>query len=99
MGGNTKAAVMRIGLMEMKRFAETFHADIKAQTFLESCGVGDLITTCYNGRNQRVAAEVVRTGKVGFGAGSARTGRGPGGMARGLTHGWACLHDFAPPVL
>ena len=56
---------MRIGLMEMKRFAETFHGGIKPQTFLESCGVGDLITTCYNGRNHRVAVEVVRTGKVG----------------------------------
>jgi glycerol-3-phosphate dehydrogenase (NAD+) len=64
MGGNTKAAVMRLGLVEMRRFAQTYHAGVQDATFLESCGVGDLITTCYNGRNQRMAAELVRTGKA-----------------------------------
>jgi len=29
LGGNTKAAIMRIGLMEMKKFAETFYGGIK----------------------------------------------------------------------
>jgi glycerol-3-phosphate dehydrogenase (NAD+) len=41
------AAVMRIGLLEMKHFCQEFFEDIKADTFLqESAGVADLITTC-----------------------------------------------------
>jgi len=64
MGGNTKAAVIRIGLMEMMKFAHTYFTGVKDQTFLESCGVGDLITTCYNGRNYKMAVEFVKTGKV-----------------------------------
>lgn len=46
-GSNAKAAVMRIGLMEMKRFAEEFFEGVKPETFTEtSAGVADLITTC-----------------------------------------------------
>lgn len=34
-GNNSKAAVMRIGLLEMKRFAIEFFPDVQAETFVQ----------------------------------------------------------------
>ncbi|KAI9520757.1 Glycerol-3-phosphate dehydrogenase [Dissostichus eleginoides] len=44
---NTKAAVIRLGLMEMIAFAKLFskNGPVSTTTFLESCGVADLIAT------------------------------------------------------
>ncbi|RWS23626.1 glycerol-3-phosphate dehydrogenase [NAD(+)]: cytoplasmic-like isoform X2 [Leptotrombidium deliense] len=54
-GENTKAAVVRIGLKEMIRFCNTFYPTPRIETFFESCGVADLLTTCYGGRNRKIS--------------------------------------------
>ncbi|KAJ2686817.1 glycerol-3-phosphate dehydrogenase, partial [Coemansia spiralis] len=64
LGNNTKAAIIRIGFLEMRRLAlHISAAQIQDATFMESCGMADVITTCYGGRNRRLAEEFVKTGK------------------------------------
>jgi len=59
MGDNTKAATIRLGLKEMMKYGDTFYPGGSPSTYFESCGVADLITTCYGGRNRKVSEAFV----------------------------------------
>lgn len=63
-GNNSKAAIICLGLIEMIAFTRIFcKGQVSTATFLESCGLADLITTCYRGSEYKVAT-FARTGKT-----------------------------------
>uniref|UniRef100_A0A914Y5V7 Glycerol-3-phosphate dehydrogenase [NAD(+)] n=1 Tax=Panagrolaimus superbus TaxID=310955 RepID=A0A914Y5V7_9BILA len=59
-GDNTKAAIIRLGMMEIIRFVNQYYPGAHLSTFFESCGLADLVTTCYGGRNRRVCEAYVK---------------------------------------
>uniref|UniRef100_A0AC35G5Q8 Glycerol-3-phosphate dehydrogenase [NAD(+)] n=1 Tax=Panagrolaimus sp. PS1159 TaxID=55785 RepID=A0AC35G5Q8_9BILA len=62
-GDNTKAAIIRLGMMEIVRFVNQYYPGAHLSTFFESCGLADLVTTCYGGRNRRVCEAYVKSDK------------------------------------
>lgn len=54
-GNNTKAALIRIGMLEIHKFAMQNFTSAHHMTMVESAGIADLITTCSGGRNRKVA--------------------------------------------
>ncbi len=52
-GHNAKSALIRLGILEMIQFCELFYQVKHSSTFFESCGIADLIATCYGGRNRK----------------------------------------------
>ncbi|MES1921906.1 hypothetical protein MHBO_003437 [Bonamia ostreae] len=50
-------------MAEMQKFGLEFFDDIHKNTFWQSSGFADLITTCYAGRNRKCAQEFAKTGK------------------------------------
>ncbi|XP_071151888.1 glycerol-3-phosphate dehydrogenase [NAD(+)], cytoplasmic-like [Mytilus edulis] len=63
-GDNTKAAVIRLGLMEMIKFSEIFIPGSQRSTFFESCGISDLVATCHGGRNRMLGEHIVKSDKT-----------------------------------
>jgi glycerol-3-phosphate dehydrogenase (NAD+) len=61
-GNNTKAALIRIGLLEIGLFAQHYFEHSNPLTMVESAGVADLITTCSGGRNRKVAEAFMKAG-------------------------------------
>uniref|UniRef100_A0A0K0G0B8 Glycerol-3-phosphate dehydrogenase [NAD(+)] n=1 Tax=Strongyloides venezuelensis TaxID=75913 RepID=A0A0K0G0B8_STRVS len=62
-GDNTKAAIIRLGLMEITKFAERYYPPSNLKTFFQSCGVADLVTTCYGGRNRKLGMAFAKSDK------------------------------------
>ncbi|PSN60620.1 glycerol-3-phosphate dehydrogenase-like protein [Corynespora cassiicola Philippines] len=67
-GDNAKAAVMRVGILEMVKFGKAFFAEsVHTSTFTEeSCGVADVVTSCMGGRNFRCAKMAIERGESVF---------------------------------
>jgi len=64
-GPNSKAAIMREGLAEMRNLSQALYSTVRDETFFDSCGVADLIATCYGGRNRFVAMEWTKAWRAG----------------------------------
>jgi hypothetical protein len=61
LGMNVRAAILRKGHQEIRRFARGFFP-VRASTFDSAAGIGDLILSCIVGRGQRLAEAFVRAG-------------------------------------
>ncbi len=59
---STKAALLRQGICEMGLFCQLFDrtGNFRPETMLLSCGVADLVATCFGGRNAKCGKEFAR---------------------------------------
>lgn len=61
-GMNTRAMVMRIGILEMLELCKLLSPSFDSETFFQSCGVADLMATCSGGRNFLVSEALAKNG-------------------------------------
>ncbi|CAI9735202.1 glycerol-3-phosphate dehydrogenase NAD+, cytoplasmic-like [Octopus vulgaris] len=64
MGDNTKAAIVRLGMLEIIEFINFFFKESNLRTYFESCGLADLVTTCQGGRNRKLGEALVYSNKT-----------------------------------
>eukprot|EP00106_Octopus_bimaculoides_P018471 XP_014785913.1 PREDICTED: glycerol-3-phosphate dehydrogenase [NAD(+)], cytoplasmic-like [Octopus bimaculoides] len=64
MGDNTKAAIVRLGMLEIIEFIDFFFKESNLRTYFESCGLADLVTTCHGGRNRKLGEALVYSNKT-----------------------------------
>lgn len=48
----------------MRQLSKALYPTVRDETFFDSCGVADLIATCYGGRNRLVAMEYTKAAQV-----------------------------------
>lgn len=46
-GDSSKAAITRLGIIEMMKFVDIFFPTCRLSTFFESCGIADVIASSY----------------------------------------------------
>jgi len=67
-GGNTKAAIIRHGMLEIAAFLAEFLPDDRPgrgdlrSLMMEACGIGDLVLSCTYGRGRMLASEFAAQG-------------------------------------
>ena len=65
LGENCKAAIIRLGLQEMKQFIKLLMKDkFNEQVMWEPCGFADLVATCYGGKTRKVVEQFTISNKV-----------------------------------
>eukprot|EP00742_Colponemidia_sp_Colp-10_P004392 GILJ01004688.1.p1 GENE.GILJ01004688.1~~GILJ01004688.1.p1 ORF type:complete len:364 (-),score=59.45 GILJ01004688.1:305-1354(-) len=62
-GESSKAALLRIGFIEMQRFIELIFASSHPNLFMESCGFADVVATAMGGRNRKAAEAFIKGGR------------------------------------
>uniref|UniRef100_A0A1B6MMT0 Glycerol-3-phosphate dehydrogenase [NAD(+)] n=1 Tax=Graphocephala atropunctata TaxID=36148 RepID=A0A1B6MMT0_9HEMI len=63
-GNSTTAILIRLALIEMIDFVDVFFPDTKLSTFFQSCGIVNLISTCFGCQNRRISEAYIRSQKT-----------------------------------